>query len=339
MERSILPNATLFPNFLTDEVMPLVSSDEWKIIHFGVVACLRLDRGDDGVSIAQFVQGTGLPEARVRECLGFLCDTAQIFLRQDRPRKPQVYRLNQEISAVQVETLEQRKKSALAAEADGVELEGQEAVDPPTQQDSVAPAARGRGRGAEPFPEHPSVEIRLDGEEGPVTKRLRQSLPAPERAAFDHLLRNYPRAKREGEDSEVWGLFRLWQTYGFACLNNSLQGAHAATDLSEVNRICLLDEITKVYEQEVGRLTPGLHEELARLASDFPSLAAWQEAFRIAIKLNKRRLSTVETILRNQRQKAMEEVTRPAVRPRRRAAARPAETPQEPLEVGSPREV
>jgi hypothetical protein len=312
MERSILPNATLFPNFLTDEVMPLVSSDEWKIIHFGVVACLRLDRGDDGVSIAQFVQGTGLPEDRVRECLGFLCDTAQIFLRQDRPRKPQVYRLNQEISAVQVETLEQRKKSALAAEADGVELEGQEAVDPPTQQDAVAPAARGRGRGAEPFPEHPSVEIRLDGEEGPVT---------------------------EGEDSEVWGLFRLWQTYGFACLNNSLQGAHAATDLSEVNRICLLDEITKVYEQEVGRLTPGLHEELARLASDFPSLAAWEEAFRIAIKLNKRRLSTVETILRNQRQKAMEEVTRPAARPRRRAAARPAETPQESSAVGSPREV
>jgi hypothetical protein len=339
MERSILPNATLFPNFLTDEVMPLVSSDEWKIIHFGVVGCLRLDRGDDSVSIAQFVQGTGLPEDRVRECLGFLCDAAQIFLRQDRPRKPQVYRLNQEISAVQVETLEQRKKSALAAEAEGVELESQEAGDPPSQQDSVAPAGRGRGRGAEPFPEHPSVEIRLDGEAGPVTKRLRQSLPASERAAFDHLLRHYPRAKREGEDSEVWGLFRLWQTYGFACLNNSLQGAHAATDLSEVNRICLLDEITKVYEQEVGRLTPGLHEELARLASDFPSLTAWREAFRIAIKLNKRRLSTVETILRNQRQKAMEEVTRPAARPRRRAVAQPADTPEAQAAVGSSREV
>jgi hypothetical protein len=183
------------------------------------------------------------------------------------------------------------------------------------------------------------VEIRLDGEEGPVTKRLRQSLPAPERAAFDHLLRHYPRAKREGDDSEVWGLFRLWQTYGFACLNNSLQGAHAATDLSEVNRICLLDEITKVYEQEVGRLTPGLHEELARLASDFPSLVAWQEAFRVAIKLNKRRLSTVETILRNQRQKAMEEVTRPVARPRRMAAARPAEAPKDPAEEESPREV
>jgi hypothetical protein len=252
MEHSILPNATLFPNFLTDEVMPLVSSDEWKLIHFGVVACLRLNRGDDSVSITQFVQGTGLPEDRVRECLGFLCDTAQVFLRQDRPRKPHVYRLNLEIAAVQVETLEQRKKGALAAEADGAEMEGQEAGDPPAQRDSVAPAARGRGRGAEPFPEHPSVEIRLDGEEGPVTKRLRQSLPAPERAAFDHLLRHYPRAKREGEDSEVWGLFRLWQTYGFACLNNSLQGAHAATDLSEINRICLLDEITKVYEARGG---------------------------------------------------------------------------------------
>lgn len=339
MERSIIPNATLFPNFLTDEVMPLVSSDEWKIIHFGVVACLRLDRGDDSVSIAQFVQGTGLPEDRVRECLGFLCDTAQIFLRQDRPRKPQVYKLNQEISVAQVETLEQRKKGALAAEPDGAEMEGREAADPPAERDLAAPAVRARGRGVEPFAEHPSVEIRLDGEEGPVTKRLRQTLPATERAAFDHLLRHYPRAKREGEDSEVWGLFRLWQTYGFACLNNALQGAHAATDLSEINRICLLDEITKVYEQEVGRLTPGLHEELTRLAADFPSLAAWQEAFRIAIKLNKRRLSTVETILRNQRQKAMEEVSRPASRPRRRAAAPPAGAPEEPVAAAAPREV
>jgi hypothetical protein len=339
MERSILPNATLFPNFLTDEVMPLVSSDEWKIIHFGVAACLRLDRSDESVSIAQFVQGTGLPEDRVRDCLGFLCDTAQLFLRQDRPRKPQVYKLNQEISAVQVETLEQRKKGALAADADVPDMEGRDTAEPPADREAVVPPVRGRGRVAEPFPEHPSVEIRLDGEEGPVTKRLRQSLPATERAAFDHLLRHYPRAKREGEDSEVWGLFRLWQTYGFACLNNSLQGAQAATDLSEVNRICLLDEITKVYEQEVGRLTPGLHEELARLASDYPSLAAWQEAFRIAITLNKRRLSTVESILRNQRQKAMEEVSRPAPRTRRKAAVPAAAAPEAPAATGSPREV
>jgi hypothetical protein len=340
MERTILPNATLFPNFLTDEVMPLVSSDEWKVIHFGVVACLRLDRGDDSVGIAQFVQGTGLSEDRVRDCLAFLCDTAQIFLRQDRPRKPQAYRLNHEISAVQVETLEQRKKGApVDVSGPDAEMDGRESGDSPVDRDAAAPAVRGRGRVAEPFPEHPSVEIRLDGEEGPVTKRMRQTLPAPERAAFDHLLRHYPRAKREGEDSEVWGLFRLWQTYGFACLNNALQGAHAATDLSEVNRICLLDEITKLYEQEVGLATPGLHEELARLASDFPSLAAWQEAFRIAIKLNKRRLSTVETILRNQRQKSMEEVTRPASRPRRKAALPPAGAPAEPAAAGSPREV
>jgi hypothetical protein len=338
MERNILPNATLFPNFLTDEVMPLVSGDEWKVIHLGVVACLRMDRGEEGVSIAQFVRGTGLPEDQVRECLGFLCDTSQIFLRQDRPRKPQVYKLNLEISAVQVETLEQRKKETLAAISEGAEIEVIEAADPPAERDPAAPV-RERGRAAEPFVEHPSVEIRLDGEAGPVTKRLRQSLPAPERAAFDHLLRHYPRAKREGEDSEVWGLFRLWQTYGFACLNNSLQGAHAATDLSAINRTCLLDEITKLYEQEVGRLTPGLHEELTRLASDFPSLAAWQDAFRIAIKLNKRRLSTVETILRNQKQKAIEEVSRPAPRPRRKASAPPVGTPEQPETAGSSREV
>src|SRR4030042_330154 len=110
MERTILPNSTLFPLFLSDEVMPLVSSDEWKLIHFGAVASMRLDRSDDPVSIAQFVQGTGLAEERVRECLAFLCDTAQIFLRQDRPRRPHAYRLNTAMSQAQLELLEQRKR-------------------------------------------------------------------------------------------------------------------------------------------------------------------------------------------------------------------------------------
>jgi len=330
MERTILPNSTPFPNLLSDEVMPLVSGDEWKIIHHGVVSCLRLDREEDGVSIAQFVQGTGLAEDRVRECLRFLCDTAQIFLRQDRPRRPQVYKLNLEIGPTQVEVLEQRRKAMQAEASDASAPESQDPVVPVAGTES-ATAATGRARGTESFPEHPSVDIRLDGDDQPVAKRLRQMLPSAERSAFDHLVRHYPRAKHEGDDSEVWGLFRLWQTYGFSCLNNALQGAHAGTDLSEVNRSCLLGEITKLYEQEIGRLTPGLHEELARLAADFPTLASWQEAFRIAIKLNKRRLSTVETILKNQRQQALEEAQRRPARPHRRAA--PSTPPSAPGEA------
>ncbi len=323
MERTILPNATLFPNFLTDEVMPLVGGDEWKVIHFGVVACLRLDRGDDGVSIAQFVQGTGLPEERVRECLVFLCDTAQIFLRQDRPRKPQVYKLNHEISAAQVEILEQRRKGDGEQRSEGAEERGSTSA--PAHLRTPAPEAPPPPRTpAPPYPEHPSVEIRLDGDGQTVAKRLHQSLPAPERAAFDHLLRFYPRGKREGEDSEVWGLYRLWQTYGFACLNKALQEAHSAADLSELNRACLLAEIAKLYEQEIGRVTEGARQELARLAADFPTLAAWQDAFRIAVKINKRRLSTVETILKNQLQKEMDEAQRPVARTKRRARPHPS---------------
>ena len=260
---------------------------------------MRLDRSDDPVSIAQFVQGTGLPEERVRECLAFLCDTAQIFLRQDRPRRPHGYRLNPEMSLGQVDILEQRQRGGTPAGAEGSEPETAEPAEPPDPpaEPPRRPGAAARGHVAEDFAEHPTVDIVLGSDDQPVARRLRQTLPAQERAAFDHLMRHYPRAKREGEDSEVWGLFRLWQTYGFACLNNSLQGAQSGTDLSELNRACLLTEIGKLYEQEMGRLTPGLQEELARLAADYPSLVDWHEAFRLAIKLNKRRLSTVETIL------------------------------------------
>ncbi len=316
MERSIVPNTTFFPNFLTDEVMPLVSGDEWKIIHYGVVACLRFDRGDDGVSLAQIVQGTGLTEEQVREGLVFLCDTAQVFLRQDRPRRPQVYRLNLETGASQVEILERRKKGEpLLQDAPESALDAA-----PAAAEPAAPQSRARARSLATYPERPTVEIRLNGDDQPVSKTLKQALPVDERAAFDHLLRHYPAARREGDEGAAWGLYRLWQTYGFACLNNALQGAGADTDLAGINRDCLLAEVARLYEQEVGRLSPGLHDELARLATLYPTLSSWQEAFRIAIKLNKRRLSTVETILQNLRQKAMEEAQRPVTRTRRRAA-------------------
>jgi hypothetical protein len=319
MERSIVPNATLFPNFLTDEVMPLVNGEEWKVIHFGAIACLRFDRTDDGVSLAQIVQGTGLSEYVVRQCLSFLCDSSQILLRQDRPRRPQVYRLNHEIGATQVDQLERRKRGEpLASDPADAPETVEEVVAP---EPAAAPHPRSRARVPVTYPERPSVEIRLNGEDQPVSKLLRQALPTEERAAFDHLLRHYPAARREGDESAVWGLYRLWQTYGFACLNNALQGAGADTDLAGVNRDCLLVEIVRLYEQEIGRDSPGLRDELARLVTLYPTLAAWQEAFRIAIKLNKRRLSTVETILQNLRQKAMEEAQRPVTRSRRRTPA------------------
>lgn len=327
METNLLPNATLFPNFLTDEVMPLVSGDEWKIIHFGVVACMRHDRGSDYVSIAQFARGTGLSEERVRECLAFLCDTAQIFLRQDRPRQPQVYRLNQEISAAQLEILERRKKGLpLSPE----EAAGEERV--PEQGIVERQERRGQQTVEFPqpalFPERPSVEIRLNGDDQAVTRRLRRQLPAPERQAFDHLVRLYTKGQKEIDDAAAWGLYRLWQTYGFACVNNALQGPY--TDLSDLNRACLLAEITKLYEQEIGRLTPASEQELARLAAEHPVLSAWQEAFRTAVRLNKRRLSTLETILNNQRQKEMEAAAAAPSRSRRRTREQEKETPNTP---------
>jgi DnaD/phage-associated family protein len=325
MERRIVPNCTPFPNFLTDEMLSLTSGDEWKVIHFGAVACLRLDGGDDGVSIAQFAQGTGLSEEAVRQCLTFLCDTAQIFLRQDRPRKPQAYKLNREIGEAQVEILERRRKDL----ARGSEPEGGEADEEPVtvQPPEAASNAGQRDPGDRPkppveaedasravktplnaaaYPQRPSVDIRLDGSGEPVANRLRQTLAPPERAAFELLLRMYPAAAQAGEDSEAWGLYRLWQTYGFVRVTDVLQKAEAGADLGDINRACLLGEISSMYEREIGRLTPASEAELTRLADAFPTLSAWQDALRIAVTLNKRRLSTVETILKNQMQKDMD---------------------------------
>jgi len=36
MDRTLVPNSTPFPDVLTDQIMPLVSGNEWKVIHYGV---------------------------------------------------------------------------------------------------------------------------------------------------------------------------------------------------------------------------------------------------------------------------------------------------------------
>lgn len=303
MERTILPNAAPFPTLLTDEVMPLVSGDEWKVIHYGVVACLRQDRTDECVSVAQFAAGTGLPEDRVRQCLSFLCDTAQIFLRHDRPRKPQAYKLNAEIGAAQIELLESRHHGRPLGAPAGV-------------QAPAASPARPAEKPPGPFPEHPSVDIRLDGSATPVGKHLSQTLPEAERAGFEHLLGRYPRGKDQANDGEVWGLFRLWQTYGFTAVDGALAHVAASTDLSELNRVCLQQAVTTLYQQEIGLETPRVASELERLCGEYPILSEWQEAFRTAARINKRRLSTLETILTNQRQAEIDADQRPVTRPR-----------------------
>ncbi len=201
-------------------------------------------------------------------------------------------------------------------------------------------AARSPGRQEARYTEKPQTTIRLAGDSSPVLKQIRQKLTADERAAYEHLVRLYAHERASIEDGEAWQLYCLWQTYGFSGLVNALQGASEAPSLAEVNHTCVLAEVLRTYEQEVGRVTPGLHKELEKLTEEFPVLEHWQEAFRVAVRINRRRLSTIETVLKNLREKeqgeaAARETARAAAngsRPRRatkrRAPARPpAESP------------
>jgi hypothetical protein len=342
MERTLVPNTTPFPNFLSDEIMPLLTGDEWKIVHYAVMSTLRPGRPDDCITIAQFVKGkqaedgswqdhgTGLSEEQVKDCLAFLCDKAQIFLRHDRPRKPMAYRLNPDIASAQWDLLEQRQKQWASVA---------EPVSEPPALDKPRVPPRSSGKREARYPEKPQMTIRLAGD-SPVLKQIRQQLTtADERAAYEHLVRLYAHERASIEDGEAWQLYCLWQTYGFTGLVNALQGAAEALSLAEVNHHCLLAEILRTYEQEVGRVTPGLHKELEKLTAEFPVLEYWQEGFRVAVRMNRRRLSTIETVLKNQREKeqgevAAREAARPAAngsRPRRAAKRRtPARPPAEP---------
>jgi len=342
MERTLVPNTTPFPNFLSDEIMPLLTGDEWKIVHYAVMSTLRPGRPDDCITIAQFARGrqaedgawqdhgTGLSEEQVKECLAFLCDKAQIFLRHDRPRRPMAYRLNPDIASAQWDLLEQRKKQW--------EDVAEPVSEPPAPPKPRATPLRS-GRQEARYPEKPQTTIRLAGD-SPVLKQIRQQLTAEERPAYENLFRLYAHERPGIEDGETWQLFCLWQTYGFSGLVNALQSAGAAPALAEVNHTCLLAEVLRTYEQEVGRVTPGLRQELEKLTAEFPVLEHWQEGFRVAVRMNRRRLSTIETVLKNQREKeqgeaAARETARAAAngsRPRRpakrRAPARPpAESP------------
>lgn len=324
MDRTLFPNTTPFPNFLTDEILPLLTGDEWKVVHYGVVHALRC--GDEPVTLAQFAhghqredgttldRGTGLSEDQVRVCLEFLCDQLQLFLRQDRPRKPMAYRVNPDMTSVHWELLEARRRE-------------QPATRPATDSSGLPrPPARPRfADSSKAFPERPSVEISLsDASDQPLVNRLCQALPPAEAAAFRHLSRLYAGDQHELADDEAWALYRLWQTYGFTHVVNTLQDNGPVENLADLGLACLAKELARLLEEErFGPITPQLRDEIKKLAAEYPNLEEWQGAIRTAVRINRRRLSTVETILKNQRQRMLTETKRPAGRRERRATTAP----------------
>lgn len=335
MERSLSANTTQFPNVLTDQIMPLVSGNEWKVIHYGVRYALG-HRSADTLSVAQLARGrqaddgawldrgTGLSEDEVKACLAFLCDEVHLFLREDRPRKPHGYRLTSDLSSINWDALNRR---APAAE--------QPVAPPPPAPRPAAPAARPPAR----LVEQPSSAVVLDGSERPVAEQVRAALSADEGRTFAHLLALAEKATISPQDDVAWVLFRLWRVYGFRRLNNALQSP-SAVSLEEVSKACLLGAVTELLEAErFGPITQALRDRLVVMADEWPVLEDWEAAIHSAVLYNSRRLATVEKNLKRQMATPAPEVgvknggtTAPA-QGRKRAARRQSEWSSDELRV------
>ncbi len=302
MDRTLLPNTTQFPNVLSDQVMALVTSNEWKVIHYGVRYGLG-HRSSDTLTIAQMARGrqdeggawidhgTGLDETEVKACLAFLCDETHIFLREDRPRKPLGYRLNTDLSSINWEILEARQPQTEAIVA---------VAAPPAAPPLAARAPR-TARGEALFAEQPATDFHIDGSAQPVLQQMHGKLTADEGRTFDHLLA-LAQAKLQGalDEDIVWPLYRLWRTYGFRRLQNAFQSPQPVASLDDVNQSCLVGILAEMLDKErFGPITPTFREQIIEMAQAWPDLHEWQTAITIAVRINKRRLQTVETILKN----------------------------------------
>lgn len=304
MDRTLVPNTTQFPNVLTDQVMALVTSNEWKVVHYGVRYALG-HRSTDTLTIAQMAhghqdeggawidRGTGLAEAEVKDCLAFLCDETHIFLREDRPRKPLGYRLNTDLTSINWETLEARQGQS--------QPEAVVVAEEPLPAAPVAARPLRAARSDALFVEQPATDFHIDGSVQSVLEQMHSKLTADEGRTFDHLLA-LAKTKVQGvlDEDIVWPLYRLWRTYGFRRLQNAFQSPEPVASLDDVNQSCLVGILADTLDKErFGPITPTFREEIIEMAKAWPDLNEWLSAITIAVRINRRRLQTVETILKN----------------------------------------
>lgn len=295
MDRSLAPNATQFPNVLSDQIMPLVSGNEWKVIHYGVRYALG-HRLPDTLSVAQIAhgrqaddgawldRGTGLSEDEVKACLAFLCDEVHLFLREDRPRKPHGYRLTTDLSSINWDALSQRAPLAV----------------PPAPSEPAGRRPAAARRSAVHSVEAPVSTVALDGSERTVVEQIHAALSADEAQTFDHLLALADKAGIGPLDDVAWVVFRLWRVYGFRRLSTAFQSP-ATVSLDDVSKSCLLGAVTEMLEEnKFGLITQALRDQLVVLADEWPVLEDWETAIHSAVAYNSRRLATVEKNLKRQ---------------------------------------
>ena len=102
----LIPNSTQVPNFLMDELLPIVDSAGWKIISFICRKTYGWQKREDRISLSQFESGTGVSRPWLVKTLGRL--TSSGLLLKTRSQRGDVYGLNLESDAEEVKRILQR---------------------------------------------------------------------------------------------------------------------------------------------------------------------------------------------------------------------------------------
>jgi hypothetical protein len=137
------------------------------------------------------------------------------------------------------------------------------------------------------------------------------SLSAAEASQFTRLLQAYPAASGQISDDEMQALLALVHRYTAERVRQAIaqaaeQGPVSIERLQTVLNLedPLLAQVVRLCEAEriepvTTARTPLVSQMLAELVDEFADLYWWQEAVRRAVAANRRRLSTVERILRD----------------------------------------
>jgi replication protein O len=104
----LIPNSTQVPNFLMDELLPIVDSAEWKVISFICRKTYGWQKREDRISLSQFESGTGVSRPWLVKILDRL--TGSGLLLKTRNQRGDVYGLNLESDSENVKRILQRPR-------------------------------------------------------------------------------------------------------------------------------------------------------------------------------------------------------------------------------------
>src|SRR5258708_75327 len=96
----LIPNSTQIPNFLLDQIMPMVEPAEWKVLSFICRKTFGWQKFEDRISLTQFEQATGLSRPWLVKILARL--TKSGLLVKKRSTRGDIYGLNLKCNAVEV---------------------------------------------------------------------------------------------------------------------------------------------------------------------------------------------------------------------------------------------